>query len=220
MTIGWSEYAGKKIAAIASRHGFGIGAAEAMAESLLNGKGGMAQFNHPELGGMGQWSRGGMLMIGDMFNNALKVRVGSLAEALAEALSTGSSVRPGDTPPVAEGSTPAKSKGNIRPTLPPEGDHTPSQFSAGGGWPRHLGTPTATGAQNGRRYAVFQASQLFAVETDGRIRLYDTGDCRISGVSQTQNGGDRLRLTGENGDIDLSDLVEVEDSKSSKSITS
>jgi hypothetical protein len=28
--------------------------------------GGMAQFNYPDLGGMGQWSSGGMLMIGDM----------------------------------------------------------------------------------------------------------------------------------------------------------
>ena len=32
----------------------------------------MAQFSHPELGGMGQWSQGGMIMIGDMFNNGLK----------------------------------------------------------------------------------------------------------------------------------------------------
>jgi hypothetical protein len=43
----------------------------------------MAQFNHPELGGMGQWSAGGMLMIGDMFNHALKARVDALCRDLA-----------------------------------------------------------------------------------------------------------------------------------------
>jgi hypothetical protein len=31
----------------------------------------MAQFDHPDLGGMGQWTAGGMTMIGDMFNAGL-----------------------------------------------------------------------------------------------------------------------------------------------------
>jgi hypothetical protein len=38
----------------------------------------MAQFSHPEFGGSGQWMRGGMSMIGDMFNSGLKSRVDSL----------------------------------------------------------------------------------------------------------------------------------------------
>jgi hypothetical protein len=38
----------------------------------------MAQFNHPEFAGSGQWMQGGMLMLGDMFNHALKGRVDAL----------------------------------------------------------------------------------------------------------------------------------------------
>lgn len=41
----------------------------------------MAQFNHPELGGQGQWMPG-MLMIGDMFNTALRAKVEGLIAVL------------------------------------------------------------------------------------------------------------------------------------------
>jgi hypothetical protein len=71
------------IADIAQRHGFSTDAAHVVAEALRHGGGRMAQFNHPELGGMGQWSNGGMLMIGDMFNHALKARVDALCRDLA-----------------------------------------------------------------------------------------------------------------------------------------
>ena len=70
------------IGAIAQRHGFSADAARAVAEALRHGGGRMAQFNHPELGGMGQWSAAGMLMIGDMFNHALKARVDALCRDL------------------------------------------------------------------------------------------------------------------------------------------
>src|ERR1700709_2679436 len=71
------------IAEIAQRHGFSADAARAVVEALRRGGGGMAQFNHPELGGMGQWAMGGMLMIGDMFNHDLKARVDGLCRDLA-----------------------------------------------------------------------------------------------------------------------------------------
>ena len=60
---------------IARRHGFSTDAATSLLRALAAGNGTQAQFNHPELGGMGQWSQGGMIMIGDMFNNGLKARV-------------------------------------------------------------------------------------------------------------------------------------------------
>jgi hypothetical protein len=47
----------------------------------------MAQFSHPDLGGRGQWSAGGMTMIGDMFNDALKTKVKQLCSELASILS-------------------------------------------------------------------------------------------------------------------------------------
>jgi len=56
---------------IAKRHGFSEAAGQALADALRSGGGRQAQFNHPELGGMGQWSQGGMLMIGEMNNDEL-----------------------------------------------------------------------------------------------------------------------------------------------------
>ena len=60
----------------------------AMLESLIAGGGTMAQFNHPEFGGMGQWTRGGMTMVGDMFNNALKAKVDGLCSELSDLLAS------------------------------------------------------------------------------------------------------------------------------------
>ncbi|MCR0981479.1 SHOCT domain-containing protein [Roseomonas populi] len=68
---------------IAARHGVSTDAATTLLRALAAGGGTMAQFSHPELGGMGQWSRGGMVMVGDMFNNALAARVDALCTELS-----------------------------------------------------------------------------------------------------------------------------------------
>src|SRR5436305_1704686 len=117
----------------------------------------MAQFNHPELGGMGQWSQGGMTMVGDMFNHALKARVDAVCSELAEMLRT-------VTVYVAE-------KG-----VGPSGEW----------WPPGLGRPSTTGGQNDLRYAFFPDTHRLAIDEAGRISVYDTGDHYISGVSQQQ----------------------------------
>ena len=52
------------------------------------GGGTMAQFSIPELGGSGQWMRGGMTMVGNMFDNALKARVDALCSELAQLIAT------------------------------------------------------------------------------------------------------------------------------------
>lgn len=36
-------------------------------EQTINGNGSMAQFSHPEFSGSGQWMRGGMIMVSDIF---------------------------------------------------------------------------------------------------------------------------------------------------------
>ena len=51
--------------------------------AVRRGGGGQAQFSHPDLGGMGQWSRGGMTQVGDMFNNSLKAQVAAACQDLA-----------------------------------------------------------------------------------------------------------------------------------------
>jgi hypothetical protein len=63
---------------VARRMGFSPDAVTSMLFSIVAGRGGMAQFNHPEFGGSGQWMSGGAIMISDMFNNVLKARVGAL----------------------------------------------------------------------------------------------------------------------------------------------
>src|SRR5271154_5758968 len=68
---------------LARRHGFSYDAVATMLDAVVNGNGGMAQFSHPEFGGSGQWMRGGMTMIGDMFNNGLKGRVDALCAELS-----------------------------------------------------------------------------------------------------------------------------------------
>jgi hypothetical protein len=54
-----------------------------MLQSVINGHGSKAQFSHPEFGGSGQWMRGGMIMISDMFNNLLKGRIDALCRELS-----------------------------------------------------------------------------------------------------------------------------------------
>ncbi len=72
--------------AAAGRHGFSADAVATLLAAIAAGGGRQAQFSHAELGGMGQWSEGGMIMIGDMFNAGLKSRVDALACELATVL--------------------------------------------------------------------------------------------------------------------------------------
>ena len=47
----------RMVAEVASRHGVSLEAAFAVLDLLALSNGTQAQFNHPDLGGMGQWSR-------------------------------------------------------------------------------------------------------------------------------------------------------------------
>lgn len=167
---------------VAARHGLGEDAVQALLRALVAGGGGMAQFSHPDLGGMGQWSQGGMIMIGDMFNHGLKARVDAACSDLA---------------------------GMMR-QMP--------VFAAGRGaspfgewWPQGLGRPSTAGGQNDLRYAFFPDTHRLAIDEAGRISVYDTGDHRISGVSQQQGAGQRLAFTSQHGDVRLADLPRLGD---------
>lgn len=85
---------------IADRHGVSLEAVRHLVRALEAGHGTMAQFDHPELGGFGQWSSGGMTMIGNMFDTGLKARVAALCADLVHALPPGGFAEPG-TPPGA-----------------------------------------------------------------------------------------------------------------------
>jgi len=168
---------------IARRHGVSPDAALTLLRAVAAGGGTMAQFSQPELGGMGQWTAGGMVMVGDMFNHGLKQRVDALCSELAALL-----------------------RGPLPFTHPPFGEGT-----GGGGqwWPAGLGAPAASGAQNDMRYAYFPASRRLAIQQGGRVRVHDTGDHQISGVSQQQSGVQSLVFTSQYGPVRLADLPPV-----------
>lgn len=69
---------------LAQRYHFSFDAVCSLLKSVINGNGSMAQFNHPEFGGSGQWMRGGMIMVGDMFNNQLKNFIVGLYQELSD----------------------------------------------------------------------------------------------------------------------------------------
>ncbi len=92
---------------LAQRHGVSGDAVLTLLRAVAAGNGTSAQFNHPELGGMGQWSQGGMVMVGDMFNNALKHRVDLLCSELAAL------VRSQPLYPAATGQSQSQSSGSL-----------------------------------------------------------------------------------------------------------
>ncbi len=73
------------VALLARRHGFSADAVWVLVEALRAGQGRSAQWSHPELGGPGQWLAGGMIQIGEMFNDPLKARVAALLAILSAA---------------------------------------------------------------------------------------------------------------------------------------
>ena len=77
-------------------------------------------------------------------------------------------------------------------------------------WPDGLGQPASSGGQNGTRYAFFPDHRRLAVERDGKVTLYDSGDHRIGGVSQEQGGGGTLAFTSQHGEVTLDRMKRVE----------
>jgi len=77
-------------------------------------------------------------------------------------------------------------------------------------WPEGLSQPGSSGAQNGLRYAFFPQQRRLAIERNGRVTQYDTGEHRINGVSQQRQGSGGLpRFTSQHGEIDLNLLRQV-----------
>ena len=147
-----------------------------MLVAVNNGGCSMAQFNSPELGGSGQWMRGGMTMVGDMFNGNLKATVDNLCNDLANSLSNTQMF------PVVPAGTPGSNQW----------------------WPSDLGVPFSSGAQNNSRYAIFQGR--LAVENNGNVTVYDTLDHHIGGVSQQQGGDASLMFSSQYGSVSVSAL--------------
>ena len=192
---------------LAQRHQLSNDAVTHMLLAVHNGNGTMAQFSHPEFGGSGQWMRGGMTMVSDLFNHQLKSRVDSLCNDISNVLATHQLV------PFA-GSFQSQSQGG-----------STNQYQAAGTmgsanslfvpdpmanwWPTDLGSPSATGSQNNVRYAYFSGSRRLAVMTGGDVWVYDTLDHQIGGFSQQQGQGGSITFSSQYGTVNLSTLPVV-----------
>jgi hypothetical protein len=175
----------RAIGDIAGRYGLSREAVLAMLFAVHAGGGTMAQFSIPELGGSGQWMRGGMTMVGDMFDNALKARVDALCGELAQLITT-TTVFPASATGVGSG------------------------FTSANWWPAELGVPSATGAQNDARYAIFPGTRRLAIQINGVTKIFDTGEHHIGGVQQQQGGGyGSVGFTSQLGTFAVSTLSEL-----------
>jgi hypothetical protein len=141
---------------------------------------------------------GGMIMVGDMFNNALKARVDAICTDVAQLMRQSTPLR---LPPAV-----------LNPDPIPGRWRQPVRFwrCRGNWWPDDLGHAASSGAQNKMRYAWFPETRRLAIDAgDSRVRVYDTGDHRIGGFSQQQSGDQSLRFTSQHGQVNLSELREV-----------
>lgn len=219
------------VADVAQRHGFSQEAVINMLMAVNAGYGTQAQFSHPEFGGMGQWSSGGMVMIGDMFNNQLKGRVSALADELSQlvqsqpmfyrpAQSQSQSGGGGQQQMQGGGSFQSQGGGQM-----PGGQQqmqggqmqgggtslfVPGPGSGGGDWwPADLGAAGSLGSQNNLRYAYFPAARRLAIDVGGDVSVYDTGDHQISGFGQQQSGDQSITFTSQYGTVRVADLPMV-----------
>lgn len=200
------------IEGLAQRHGFSFDAVTHMLGAMAAGFGNQAQFNHFEFGGMGQWSSGGMMMIGDMFNNNLKSRVGALCQDLA-GLVQGQPlfVVPAQSQSQS-GGWQAQGSGGFQQQSS-NGVTGSSLFVSGGSsgnwWPGDLGSAGSVGAQNNMRYAYFPNARRLAIDVNGTVTVYDTGEHSIGGFSQQQSGDQSLLFTSQFGLVRVADLPVV-----------
>jgi membrane protein len=171
----------EQIEALAANHGVSAAAVETLASSMAQSGGAGAQFSHPELGGMGQWMTNGMLMIGDMFNHQLKAKVDRLCRDVEKALA--------NAPVRAESAAWAE----------------PASW-----WPSQLGIPASVGAQNNMRYAFFPDTRRLALEENGTLAVYDTGEHRLTGFSQQQGALGSVAFSTAAGPVPLSKFQRVQ----------
>jgi hypothetical protein len=209
----------QKINDLAQRYGVSVDAVTTLLQAVVNGNGTMAQFYHPDLGGGGQWMRGGMTMVGDMFNHGLKAKVDGLCNDLSNLLAEQPFVpAPTSQQMQGQGGQQQQQGGYGGGQQQQQGGYggvggSPVSLfvpATGGGsgnwWPGDLGVPSASGSQNNVRYAYFAGPRRLAVEVNGRVSVYDTLDHQIGGVSQQQGSGASVTFTSQYGVVSVLSL--------------
>jgi len=177
--------------------------------AVYNGNGTMAQFSHPEFGGSGQWMRGGMTMVSDLFNSHLKARVDNICSDISNSLAREQLFAPSGSFQSQSQSGGGSQGYNSQSQTTGGNQSTSSLFVPdpdANWWPAELGSPSATGSQNNIRYAYFSGAARLAVKTGGDVWVYDTLNHRIGGFSQQQSGGSSITFSSQFGTINLSSL--------------
>lgn len=200
---------------VAQRNGLSEGAVTVLLSALESSGYTMAQFNHPELGGMGQWS-GGMTMIGDASNAELKAKVQSVCSDLAKGMKSDKSDKSSPTPTPAlssslniseqgAASTPGSAKKvstNSERSLSEAGDRSDDK----NWWPDTFGAISSSGSQNGCDYVYSRETSRLAIRQDSEVIIYDTGEHEIFGVAQEQGHSTSLKFESQLGPVNLDDL--------------
>jgi hypothetical protein len=174
------------VTTIAQKHDVAVDAAEAALAALRRGRGSMAQFSHPDFGGMAQWSAGGMSMVGDMFNAATKAKLDGVLQDLADALRRGDLM--------------------MDDLVSGDADETTRL----GDWPPEFGSAATTGSQNDMRYAFFPNARRLVIEDRRKRTIYDTGEHMITGVAQQQSAARTLTFRSQLGAVTIADFSLVE----------
>jgi hypothetical protein len=196
-----SEDGHRILSDVAARHGVSSQAVETLFMAIVAGGGMQAQFNHPDLGGMGQWSQGGMIMIGDMFNNGLKARVDWLCQELSGLIRSQDLLAPAPSFQSQQQSGGYQQQQGSGVSLFVSGGNMSSS-----GWPAELGHPSSVGSQNNLRYAFFPSTHRLVIDINGQQTVYDTGDHQIGGFSQQQSGDQSITFTSQYGLVRVADL--------------
>jgi hypothetical protein len=118
------------ISRVSIRHSISPDAVHTILRALRSGSGTMAQFSHPDFGGMSQWSSG-MTMVGDMFNTGLKAKLDAICTELAAY--------------VAETPSTYRDRGREDGEVSYQSSRQRSNW-----WPGNLGTPRVQSAHQSR----------------------------------------------------------------------
>lgn len=173
----------KKIQEIAAKYKVSELTVRTLLEGLKASGGRQVQFNISELGGMGQW-QGGMVMIGDMFNNSLKAKVAELCSELA---------------PLSHSLTEEEKK---QESAGEKTEKKPAEKRS---------SPSFSGSQNGHKYAYYASENILEMEENGQVTKYNTEGYALAGVQQSQdNGGRSLSFSFPGGTVSVNDLKKAE----------
>jgi hypothetical protein len=162
------------VQALAAQYKIGADAVKVMLDAVAKGGGGAAKFNLPEFGGPGEWMRG-MPLMGGMGGDPVKATVDSLCNVLSALMAAQASL--------------------FMPA---------SQWPASARWwPAQLGEPSSTGTRASSRYAYFAQIRRLAVDSGGRVEVYDTTGFNIEGLGPQGADGEALTFASNRGPVRL-----------------